>query len=157
MHAEVGVSLIREKYIVAERRRQAFLQIWDNQKQIWKNYSIFNFYLLIFLERKGGRRDKHLFVVPLIYSFIDWFLYVPCLGIKPAILVYQDSTLTNWATPPLPRKINFKREALSLCFDRRWEEMIRWSVYSDAVPAWSWGSCGLAGWKGTVWRSNFRK
>ena len=56
--------------------------------------------------RKGDRRgetdrQRHQFVVPLIYAFIGWFLYVPWPGIKPATLACQDDAPTNWATQPV--------------------------------------------------------
>ena len=61
----------------------------------------FLFICLVVWEGVGGReRERHQFVVPLIYSFIGWFLYVPWLGIEPATLVYWDDALTNWATCP---------------------------------------------------------
>ena len=41
-------------------------------------------------------RGKHQFIVPLVYAFIGWFLYVPRLGIESTTLVYQDHTL--WPT-----------------------------------------------------------
>ena len=54
-----------------------------------------------FREREGGRgerqRDRQ-FVVLLIHALICCFMYVPCLGIEPAPMVYQDNALTNWAT-----------------------------------------------------------
>ena len=53
-------------------------------------------YYLLF--KKNLERKKHQFVVPLIYAFISWFLYVPWPGIKTAPLVYYDDALTNWAT-----------------------------------------------------------
>ena len=50
-------------------------------------------------EREGEReRRKHWSTVPLVYSFIGWFLYVPWLRIELATLTYQDDT--NWATQP---------------------------------------------------------
>ena len=46
---------------------------------------------------RGGReRRKHWSVVPLIYAFTSWFLYVPSLGIEPTTLVYWDNAPTNW-------------------------------------------------------------
>ena len=48
------------------------------------------------------KRKKHQFVVPLIYAFIDWFLYVPWLGMEPATLAYPDDAVTNEATQPGP-------------------------------------------------------
>ena len=41
-------------------------------------------------------REKHRFVVPLIYASIGWFLYVTWLGIQPPILAYQNNTHTDW-------------------------------------------------------------
>ena len=37
-------------------------------------------------------REKHHFVVPLIYAFTGWFLYLPWLGINPATSVHWDDT-----------------------------------------------------------------
>ena len=53
------------------------------------------FLLSFILERKKGKREKHRFVVPLIYAFIGWFLYVPWLVIKPATLMYLDGALLS--------------------------------------------------------------
>ena len=60
---------------------------------------LFNFlsFCLLILERKGGERERHWFVVPLVYAFIGWFFYVPWPRIEPITLVYWDDTLTNWA------------------------------------------------------------
>ena len=43
-------------------------------------------------------REKHWPVVPPIYGFIGWFLYMPWPGIKPTALAYWDDALTSWAT-----------------------------------------------------------
>ena len=70
--------------------------------QFWYSYLFKNFYLLI-LQRKEGsekEKEKHWFVVPLIYAFIGWFLNVPWLGIKPTTLMYQDDTVTSLAILP---------------------------------------------------------
>lgn len=42
-------------------------------------------------------REKEIerLVVPLIYTFIGCFLYVPCLEVKPETLVYREDTLSN--------------------------------------------------------------
>ena len=45
-------------------------------------------------------REEHQFVVPLIYAFFGWFLYMPWPGIKPTTLAYRDDALTNGATRP---------------------------------------------------------
>ena len=62
-----------------------------------------SFYLLILEKgRKGekeegrgrkreGEREKHGFVVPLIYAFISCLLYVPRPAIKPASLANRDN------------------------------------------------------------------
>ena len=42
--------------------------------------------------------ERERFVVPLIYTFSSWFLYVPWPGIEPVVLVYWDDALTNWVT-----------------------------------------------------------
>lgn len=41
-------------------------------------------------------REKHWPVVPFIYAFIGWPFHVPWLGNKPATLVLQDDTPTNY-------------------------------------------------------------
>ena len=47
-------------------------------------------------ERKsGGGVERERFVVPLIYAFIHWFLYVPRPAIEPKSLVYWDDILTT--------------------------------------------------------------
>ena len=51
--------------------------------------------MIFFWERK---RDW--FVVPLIFAFIRWFLYVPWTGIESTTLTYQDDALPNWAAQP---------------------------------------------------------
>ena len=63
------------------------------------NINLFYFYLLI--ERETDTEtEKHPLVVPFMYAFLGWFLYVPWPGIKPATLAYGVITLTNWATWP---------------------------------------------------------
>ena len=64
--------------------------------EIINNFLIYWF----FRERERERREKHWFVVSLIYAFIDCFLYVSWQGIELATLVCWDDTLTNWATWP---------------------------------------------------------
>ena len=49
------------------------------------------------------------FIVPLIYIFIGWFLYVPWPKIKPATLAYQGDVLTNWATQPGSLSVSYIR------------------------------------------------
>ena len=68
------------------------------------------FYLLI--QEWGKRetdkeREKHQFVVPLIYAFIGWYLYVPWPVIQPATLVYWDNALTDWDTQPGHKSFSF--------------------------------------------------
>ena len=72
---------------------------------------IYIFFIVIFLERKrnGERRETdrqtgrqtqtHQFV-PLLYTFIGSFLYVPWPGMGPPTLAYGDDALTTWATWP---------------------------------------------------------
>ena len=50
--------------------------------------------------QRRWEREKHWFVVSLIYAFIGWFLYMPWPGIEPTTLEYQDDAPTNWATQP---------------------------------------------------------
>ena len=80
----------------------ALYSIEDKKLQIYVEIKIIflflNFYLLIL-----RKREKHWFVVPLIYAFIGWLPYVPWPGIKPATLMYQDDALTNWAPWPGPK------------------------------------------------------
>lgn len=98
--------------------------IWTYFVYIWENYMFFhvflchnnychqnNFFccwffmfflfllLLLILESRERVREKekHRFVVPCIYSFIGWWLYVPWLEIEPSTLAHGDSTLTTWA------------------------------------------------------------
>ena len=70
-------------------------------------YFILNFYLLIWERERGGRREKHWCVVPLIHVFIGCFLYVLWPGIKPTILSCWDDALTNCAIWPRPQYIDF--------------------------------------------------
>ena len=81
------------------------------------------FYLFIrilfidFREKEEGRETHththtHWFVVPLIYAFMGWFLYVPWPGIEPATLAYWDDTLTNWATWPGPENAILKEHTM---------------------------------------------
>ena len=68
-------------------------------------FNILKIFCLLILERqerKGGRGERRWFIVPLIYAFIGWFLYVPWLGLEPATSAHRDDTLTNWATWPGP-------------------------------------------------------
>ena len=61
-------------------------------------------FINFFRERRRGRetieREKHWPIVPLIYAFIGWFLYVPCPGIESTTFGYWGDTITNWATWP---------------------------------------------------------
>ena len=57
-------------------------------------------------EGRGREKKKHRFVVPHIYVFLSWFLYVPSPGIEPATLAYRD----DWAKLPWPKEPTF-------CFD----------------------------------------
>lgn len=60
-----------------------------------------HFYWWCSRERKERReREKHIFVVPLIYSFIGCILCEPWLEIKPATLSFGDDAFTNEATLP---------------------------------------------------------
>ena len=60
--------------------------------EIWKKKNCNDWF-----ERQSERPR---FVVPLIYAFLGWFLYLLWLGIECATLAYQNNTLTNWATLP---------------------------------------------------------
>ena len=61
-----------------------------------------------------GEREKHQFVVPLIYTFSGWFLYVPRLGVKPKTLAYRGDTLTTWAPARAPRHSWLSKDHSSL-------------------------------------------
>ena len=52
------------------------------------------FFKKIFFNLLIWERQKHLFVVPLIYAFIGWFLYVLWPGIQLTTFVHQKDTLT---------------------------------------------------------------
>ena len=56
-----------------------------------------NFFKILFIdvERERERenthkKEKHQFVVPLMYAFIGYFLYVPGLDIKPCNLIISE-------------------------------------------------------------------
>ena len=67
-------------------------------------------------ERKTGR-GEHRFVVPLIYSFTDWFLYVSWLGIKSAALAYLGwcSNQLSCLVPSQGKKVTFKHAKVLTC------------------------------------------
>ena len=65
-------------------------------------YSFLKNLQLLILEEEEEREtvreeERERFVVPLIYAFIGWYLYVPCPEIKPTTLA---DALTNRATGP---------------------------------------------------------
>ena len=64
----------------------SLITIW--KCQIVQTSDIF----IYFREREEGwgEREKHRFVVLLIYAFISWFLYVPWPANKPTTLAYWD-------------------------------------------------------------------
>ena len=53
------------------------------------------------VRRREEGRERDWFVVPLIYAFIGWLLYVLWPGITSAVSAYWDDALTNWATRPV--------------------------------------------------------
>ena len=55
-------------------------------------------FLIDFRERKGDGEKKNQSVVPSIYAFIGWFLYVLWSGMEPSTLAYWDEALTTWTT-----------------------------------------------------------
>ena len=61
------------------------------------NVDFLNIHIYLIFIFWWERERKHQFVVPLIYAFISWFLYVPWWEMEPATLVYWDDALTNWA------------------------------------------------------------
>ena len=63
-------------------------------------------------ERERRERGQHLLVIPLIYAFTDWFLYVPWPAIKPMTLANGDDALTNWATWPRRTRSYYTRDAM---------------------------------------------
>ena len=67
-----------------------------------KDWWWFLFFFLIDLreEDSGAERERHQFVVPLIYAFSGWFLYVPWLGLNSHPWHIGDHALTSWATWP---------------------------------------------------------
>ena len=69
-------------------------------------------------------RERHQFVVPFIYVFIGWFLYVPWLGNEPSTLAYQDDALTSWTTWP--------GHHLPSSWHRSWKE-----AYQDGIKFYS--------------------
>ena len=66
--------------------------------------AISDIFLKLILSRERG---KERFVIPLIYAFIGWFLYVSWPGIEPTTLAYRDDALTNWVNQPGPRYVWF--------------------------------------------------
>lgn len=60
-------------------------------------------------KKEGG--EKHLFIIPLIYTFIGYFFYVTRPGIKSATLAYWDDALTNKVTCPGPYLIILDMES----------------------------------------------
>ena len=57
--------------------------------------------------RQGRKRETSFFVVvPLIYAFIGWILYVPRPGMAPSTLVYREDALTERATGPRSSFLN---------------------------------------------------
>lgn len=82
-------------------------------------------------EREEGKeavREKHQFVVPFVYAFTGYFLYVPQLKIKPTTLAYGGNTLTSWATPPEPT--DFKYIPLDTW---NWSPFILTAIYSISL------------------------
>ena len=67
----IGFSVYRTTPNPLNHTDQGYLLIWQRQRQ------------------------RTWICGPLIYAFIGWFLYVPWLGIEPAILVYQDDNSTQ--------------------------------------------------------------
>ena len=65
--------------------------------------SILIFIYWLVLEGKRSKEERETsIVVPLIYAFIGWFLFVPWLVTEPTTLLYEDNALTNWAILPGP-------------------------------------------------------
>ena len=78
---------------------------------------IFNFFKFIDLRERERNIDL---LCPLIYAFIDWFLYMPWPGIKPTTLAYWDDALTKWATWPEPQLYTFWHQIN--CMSQIWGE-----------------------------------
>ena len=79
------------------------VSLWRGVSEQWLSlrgiilFLFLKYFCLLSLERKEGEGET-LIVVPLIYAFICWFLYVPWLG--DWTWAYWDDALTNWATQP---------------------------------------------------------
>ena len=103
-------------------------------------------------------REKHQFVVPRIYTFIDWFLYTPWPGLKSATLMCWDHALINWAVWPRQSVLNYFcfKDFIYLFLDRGegWEkesEKYPCVVASGTPPTGTWPEtqiCDLT-WNGT--------
>ena len=83
------------------------------------------FYLqLLFFYWFVSERENHQCVVPLIYVFIGWFLFVPWLGIEPTTLVYWDYALTTKLSSQLdildPCPLSWAQFSLSKTYRVRW-------------------------------------
>ena len=63
--------------------------------QLARNFS-FESFKIVFID--FWKREEYWLLVPLLYAFIGWHLYMPWPGIEPSTLVYWDNSLTNWAT-----------------------------------------------------------
>ena len=59
-----------------------------------------DFIYFIFKNLLRKEREKHRFVVLLIYIFIGCCLYLPWQRLEPTTLVYWGTTLTTWPTRP---------------------------------------------------------
>ena len=66
----------------------------SNFKNIWKTI-----FLKLFILERVCKKEKHWFVVPVIYAFIGCFLYVPWLKIKPAILMLSGGSTHEKSYP----------------------------------------------------------
>ena len=74
-------------------------------------------------------RQRHQFVVTLLYAFIGWLLYVPWPRIEPTTLVYRNDVPTNWATWPVPAICFFKLLkdlSLSMTMHLKWHILNTW-------------------------------
>ena len=97
-----GVKTICSVYLCAYLKNSG-RKFLLHHSSLWSVCFFFKFLNNWFQRKKASRgrgREKHLFVVPLVYAFIGWFLYVPWSEIKPTMLARQDNTPTNWATQP---------------------------------------------------------
>ena len=70
-------------------------RLWIELLALWLSYFLFFFYLLIW-----ERESNVDFVFSFIYAFIGRLSCASWLEMEPETVVYQEDTVTNWATLP---------------------------------------------------------